>query len=84
MSQSLSLLIMSHSPPTHHDTSNHVSPNRINQSEVSSTEMQRIQIQTKPSQLLITQINQGTNHLVSHTFAQMASQQAIKVHNRHE
>jgi hypothetical protein len=35
---------------------------------VSSTEMRqiRIQIQTRTSQLLITQINQGTNHLVSH------------------
>jgi hypothetical protein len=28
--------------------------------------MHQIQIQTKPSQLLIKQINQGTNHLVSH------------------
>jgi hypothetical protein len=27
--------------------------------------MQRIQIQTRTSQLLITHINQGTNHLVS-------------------
>jgi hypothetical protein len=32
---------------------------------VSSTKMHRIQIQTKPNQLLITQINQGTNHLIS-------------------
>jgi hypothetical protein len=32
---------------------------------VSSTEMCQIQIQTRTSQLLITHINQGTNHLVS-------------------
>jgi hypothetical protein len=32
---------------------------------VSSTEMCRIQIQTRTSQLLITHINQGANHLVS-------------------
>jgi hypothetical protein len=32
---------------------------------VSSTEMCRIQIQTKTSHLLITHINQGTNHIVS-------------------
>jgi hypothetical protein len=32
---------------------------------VSSTKMRWIQIQTRASQLLITHINQGTNHLVS-------------------
>jgi hypothetical protein len=32
---------------------------------VSTTEMRWIQIQTRTSQLLITYINQGTNHLVS-------------------
>jgi hypothetical protein len=54
-----------HLLPTHHETSKHVSPNRITQFGVSSTEMHRIQIQTKSSPLLITQINQGTNHLIS-------------------
>jgi hypothetical protein len=46
---------MSHSPPTHHETRKHVSPNRMTLFGVTSTEMQ---IQTKSSQLLITQINQ--------------------------
>jgi hypothetical protein len=32
---------------------------------VSSTEMRKIQIQSRTSQLLITHIDQGTNHLVS-------------------
>jgi hypothetical protein len=63
--QSSLLLAMSHSPPTYHETSNHVSLNRITQYGVSSTEMHRFQIQTKPCQLLITQINQGINHLIS-------------------
>jgi hypothetical protein len=63
---SWSLSTMSHSPPTHHETSNRISPNRITQFRVSSTEMHRIQLQTKSNQLLIIQINQGTNHLVSH------------------
>jgi hypothetical protein len=64
--RSVSLPTMSHLPPTHHEISKHVSPNRITQFGVSSTEMHWSQIQTKSNQLLITQINQGTNHLVSH------------------
>jgi hypothetical protein len=56
---------MLHLLPTHHETSKHISPHQITQFGVSSTEMHRIQIQTKASQLLITQINQDTNHLVS-------------------
>jgi hypothetical protein len=35
---------------------------------VSSTKMCQIQIQTRTSQLLITLINQGTNHLVSQIY----------------
>jgi hypothetical protein len=64
--QSSSLPTMSHSPPTHHETSNSVSPIWITPFGVSSTEMHRIQIQTKSSQLFITQTNQGTNQLVSY------------------
>jgi hypothetical protein len=63
--KSLSLAAMSHSPPTHIKTSKHVSPHQITQFGVSSTKMYQMQIQTKPSQLLITQIKQDTNHLVS-------------------
>jgi hypothetical protein len=51
--RSSSLPTKSHSPPTHHWI------------YVSSTEMRWIQIQTRTSQLLITHINQSTNHLVS-------------------
>jgi hypothetical protein len=54
-----------HSPSTHHEIRKHISPNRMTQFGVSSTEMHRIQIQTKSSQLLITQRNQGINHLIS-------------------
>jgi hypothetical protein len=66
--RSSSLPAMSHLPSTHHETSKHVSPNWITQFAVSSTEIHWIQIQTKASQLLITQINQGTKHLVSHRY----------------
>jgi hypothetical protein len=58
---------MLHSPPTHNKIRKHISPNRITQFGVSSTEMHQIQIQTKSNQLIITQINQDTNHLVSQT-----------------
>jgi hypothetical protein len=60
-----SLPAMSHSPPTHNETRKHISPHQITQFGVSSTKIHWIQIQTKESQLLIAQIDQGTNHLVS-------------------
>jgi hypothetical protein len=45
---------------------------------VSSTGMHRIQIQTRTSQLLITHINQGTNHLVSHKWTYYAMNKGIR------
>jgi hypothetical protein len=67
--QSSSFPSMSHSPPTchkHKQTRFSIPNNWI---WVSSTEMRRIQIQTRTSQLLITHINQGTNHLVPQSFS---------------
>jgi hypothetical protein len=64
--RSSSLSAISNSPPIHHETSKQVYPHRVNSIWVSSTEICRIQIQTITNQLLITHINQVTNHLVSH------------------